>query len=103
LKKTTSNTNYRVDEIREAMHHVMDNKHMMEFMGMAVGFPMLGLGMFAFGAPASALAMLSVAAPMYLMRFLTNGHMEREDTPVYQHHETWNLTLPENAHIVDTR
>ena len=90
--------NGRVDEIRDSMHDAMHNQQMMEFMGLALGMPIVGLGMLALGAPVSTMALLSIAAPMYLLRFLTNGPMQRTQE-VYHH--VVNVTVPlgdEHAH-----
>ena len=65
---------------------------MMDFMKLAVGMPALGLGLSALGAPVGAIALASVAAPLYLLGFLTNGATER--TPPDIHHIILNVTLP---------
>ncbi len=37
--------NRRVDEIRDTVGEAMHNEEMMEFAGMALGMPLLGLGL----------------------------------------------------------
>ena len=53
--------------------------------------PVIGLGMFALGAPPAAMGLAAMAGSMYLMRFLTNGHTETTEE-VYHHH--LNISLP---------
>ena len=84
--------NRRVDEIQQSMHTAMHDENMMDFMKLALGMPVLGLGLNALGAPAGILALASVAAPMYLLGFMTNGASEH--TPPDIHHIILNVTLP---------
>ena len=37
--------NHRVDEISDSVNAAMHNENLMEFAGMAVGLPLLGLGL----------------------------------------------------------
>ena len=83
--------NSRVDQIMQTVHETMHDHQMMEFVMMAVGMPLLGLGMFVLGAPLSVIAPLAVVAPMSLL-----GHMSHESSahtsPEHQHLE-FNFTV----------
>ena len=88
--------NRRVDEIQQSMHAAMHDEGMMDFMKLAVGMPMLGIGLSALGAPVGAIALTSVVAPLYLLGFLSNGAPERT-TPSEIHHIILNVSLPANT------
>ena len=88
--------NRRVDEIQQSMHAAMHDEGMMDFMKLAVGMPMLGIGLSALGAPVGAIALTSVVAPLYLLGFLSNGASEHP-TPSEIHHIIFNVSLPANT------
>ena len=92
--------NRRVDTIRESVGAAMHDEGMMEFAGMALGFPLLGLGLTMLGAPPAVLALGAVAAPMSLLMHLTNGR-QTPDHPDEHHFFHINLTLPINDEEYD--
>ena len=83
--------NRRADHIRDAVSAAMHDEGMMEFTGMALGFPLAGLGLAMLGAPAPVLALFSVAAPMTLLGHLTNGASDH--TPPEHHIFHINRTI----------
>ncbi len=91
--------NGRVDEIREGIDGIMHDhdRHMMEFLGMALGMPALGFGLHLLGAPVAATALLGMAPMYYLMMFMQEGDSRQEPVPVY-HHDI-NVTIPLGEHL----
>ena len=91
--------NRRTDRIMESVNAVMHDEGMMGFASMALGLPLLGLGLTFLGAPPAILALMSVAAPMSLLMHLTNGSPQPSPSEVHVLH--FNLTAPINEENTD--
>ena len=80
--------NRRVDEIQHVVRESMEVPHMMEFISMSVMLPIVGIVVFMFGGSPLLTGALSMAGPLYLLRFLQDNSASIENPRFLNYNNT---------------